>query len=167
MSNFILEILAENDEIKKFYEERVNYCDDSGVDLYVPQNISFGLGEVIFIDHKIKCRMLNDKGETVGFYLYPRSSISKTPLSLANSVGIIDKGYRGTIIAACRHNPTSEDLKYMFTKESCYENRGYEVKCGTRLVQICAPDLSPIKLRLVDSLDETKRGVGGFGSTGL
>ena len=40
----------------------------------------------------------NDKN--IGYYLYPRSSISKTPLILANSVGIIDSGYRGNIKAA-------------------------------------------------------------------
>ena len=33
------------------------------------------------------------------YYLYPRSSISKTPLRMSNSTGIIDAGYRGEIIA--------------------------------------------------------------------
>ena len=44
--------------------------------------------------------MLNNKtGQYHGYYLYPRSSIVKTGLRLANSVGIIDAGYRGEIIA--------------------------------------------------------------------
>lgn len=163
---YTLEICPENDTIKEFYKNRLNYSDDSGVDLYVPENISFGLGETKFIDHKIKCRMVNEKGDCVGYYLYPRSSISKTPLTLANNVGIIDKNYRGNIIAACRHNPTDADWKYLFTNHNGVENRGYELIKSSRIVQICAPDLSPLSLKLVDSLDLTDRGISGFGSTG-
>jgi dUTP pyrophosphatase len=164
---FTLEICPENEDIKKFYISRLNHSDDSGVDLFVPENISFGLGQTKFIDHKVKCRMLNVKGETVAYYLYPRSSISKTPLTLANSVGIIDKNYRGNIIAACKHNATDADWKYLFSNNNKgFENRGYELLKSTRLVQICAPDLSPIQIKIVDSLDETERGSGGFGSTG-
>ena len=37
---------------------------------------------------------------------------------------------------------------------------------GTRLFQICSPDLSPLKLVIVEELTETSRGEGGFGSTG-
>ena len=40
----------------------------------------------------------------------PRSSIAKTPLMLANSVGIIDAGYRGNLIAAVKYVPTFEIL---------------------------------------------------------
>ena len=87
------------------------------------------------------------------YYLYPRSSISKTPLIMANSVGIIDKDYRGDIMAKVRHIPFEgvED---------------YKVEMGTRLFQICSPDLSPLKLVIVEELTETSRGEGGFGSTG-
>ena len=40
-----------------------------------------------------------NKSFSTGFYLHPRSSISKTKLRLANSTGIIDAGYRGHIMA--------------------------------------------------------------------
>ena len=88
----------------------------------------------------------------VGYYSYPRSSISKTPLLLANSVGIIDSGYRGQIIGAFR-NLSIEP---------------YKVEQYTRLLQICAPDLRPFTVELVDNtfFEETLRGEGGFGSTG-
>jgi dUTP pyrophosphatase len=89
-----------------------------------------------------------------GFYIYPRSSIYKTPLRLANSVGIIDAGYRGHIIAMFDKN-INESL--------------VTVKRGERLVQICAPSLMPIVPILVDEYDinfGTGRGTGGFGSTG-
>jgi dUTP pyrophosphatase len=80
------------------------------------------------------------------FYLYPRSSISNTPLRLANSVGIIDSGYRGPMIA-------------------CFDGT-HTIKKFQRLVQVCTPTLEPMKVILVDNLDTTVRGEGGFGSTG-
>ena len=40
----------------------------------------------------------NSKTFNTGYYMYPRSSLSKTKLRLANSVGIIDSGYRGNLI---------------------------------------------------------------------
>ena len=88
----------------------------------------------------------------VGYFLYPRSSTgTKTPLRLANSVGIIDAGYRGNYIAAF-DNIRPVDFK---------------VDKEQRLVQICPPNMTyPLRVELVNGLDETERGVGGFGSTG-
>ena len=82
--------------------------------------------------------------------LYPRSSNSKTDLYLTNHVGVIDSGYRGFIMAKL-DNLGSID---------------YEVKKGSRLCQICAPDLSPLVLNLTSDLSKTTRGEAGFGSTG-
>ena len=89
----------------------------------------------------------------VCYFLYPRSSISKTPFRMANSVGIIDSGYRGPLKAVV-------DIKYKGEEP-------VEIEEGSRLFQICAPGLHRINdIQLVDSLDETIRGEGGFGSTG-
>ena len=85
----------------------------------------------------------------MSYYLYSRSSIVKTPLRLANSVGIIDAGYRGNIMAYV-DNIKTED---------------YIVERGTRLFQICSGDLSPLTFEMVNQLSETTRGIGGFGST--
>ena len=89
------------------------------------------------------------------YYLYARSSIYKTPFTLANNVGIIDAGYRGNICAA---------LHYSVSKN----RNGYaHVKMGTRMTQICMPGLCPnFHVRLVKKLSDTSRGSGGFGSTG-
>ena len=84
-----------------------------------------------------------------GYYLYPRSSISKTPLGLANSVGIIDAGYRGEICAVVRN----------------YSNIPYQIKKGDKLFQLCAPDLKPLVIKIVNELNSSIRGSGGFGST--
>ena len=91
-------------------------------------------------------------GIAVGYFLYPRSSTgTKTPLRLSNSIGIIDAGYRGNYIAAF-DNIRMESFK---------------VERLQRLVQICPPNLTyPLRLELVEDLEQTIRGTGGFGSTG-
>ena len=166
---YTLEILAENDSIKEYYKSRQNYSEDSGVDLYVPDDILIKPRDTCFIDHKIKCRLVDDYFKTYPFYLYPRSSISKTPLIMANSVGIIDKNYRGNIIGAVKYIVNDGEIYSIINYEAdsvSIRLPKYNVTEGTRLFQICAPDLSPLQVRLVDSLDETNRGTGGFGSTG-
>jgi len=151
--------------LKEFYvktREKQNQCHeqqihfDSGLDLCCPQDIIIKSGETAFIDLGIQCAawLPTEYGKPVipsGFYMYPRSSISKTPLRLANSVGIIDSGYRGNLIAAV------DNIK----------NQDYAIRRGQRLFQICAPDLSRVKITLVKELSKTERGSGGFGSTGL
>ena len=102
------------------------------------------------IDLGIKCEAFDDDGNPLSYYLRARSSISKTPMRLANAVGVIDSGYRGNIKAAL-DNIRDED---------------YTIKKGSRLVQICSPTLSPITVCIVDKVSETDRGEGGFGSTG-
>ena len=80
----------------------------------------------------------------------PRSSISKTPLRLCNSIGLIDAGYRGEIIAAV------DNIK----------EQSYKINVGERLFQLVAMNGSEINFELVSELTETDRGTGGFGSTG-
>ena len=102
-----------------------------------------------------------------GFYLYPRSSISKTRMRLANSVGIIDAGYRGDLIAAVDTIGLfgSTDIWNVW-KETLSPIKKYD-----RYFQVCAPDLSPFLVHIVDTAEDlsppTARGQGGFGSTGV
>lgn len=102
-----------------------------------------------------------------GFYLYPRSSISKTRMRLANSVGIIDAGYRGDLIAAVDTIGLfgSTDIWHIW-KETLTPIKKYD-----RYFQVCAPDLSPFLVHIVDTEEDlsppTTRGHGGFGSTGV
>lgn len=155
-----------NKSIYKLYEGIYSQHRDSGFDLFVPNSFDtshFTGGKPLKVDHKVSCAMykhtLVDDELTIiepcGYYLYPRSSISKTPYRLANTVGIIDSGYRGNLMAKI-------DCLYKDSGE--LEN---SVDIGDRLFQICTPDLSPLSsVKIVDNLDETQRGCGGFGSTG-
>jgi dUTP pyrophosphatase len=129
---------------------------DAGFDVYVPDHVLCLRDEVVKIDFGIQCsaQVVTDSGKlyNTGFYMYPRSSLSKTRLRLANAVGIIDSGYRGNLIGAF-------DIL-----EDC------SVTKNSRLTQICAPSLIPIFVEVVDKLsdlgEQTERGSGGFGSTG-
>ena len=141
---------------------------DAGFDVFLPRRNDMGddkwhtcfrgFNAANKVDFKIKCcaQMLNKDGTTYysPFYTYARSSISKTPLRLANNQGIIDAGYRGPIIG-------------MF---DCII-ADYFADPLTRFLQICAPGLVPIYVEIVDTLEElgpsTSRGEGGIGSTGL
>jgi dUTP pyrophosphatase len=109
------------------------------------------------VNFNVKCEMksynnIEKKLQPTGFYLYPRSSMSKTTLMLANHTGIIDSGYRGYIIGAFRNLASTP----------------VTIEKGQRLLQICSPDLRPFMITLVDEqiLSITERGDGGFGSTG-
>ena len=108
------------------------------------------------VNFGIKCSatisdLSRNTSTNTGYYLYARSSISKTPLRVANNQGIIDSGYRGSIIGVL---------------DNISQNTSYEAKKGDRLMQICAPNLMPIYVSIVTDLGEqTSRGEGGFGST--
>jgi len=154
-----------------------SFFPNSGFDLFVPSDTAFDLDFVTkFVDLKIKTEMIycdknlqvtleteeEEEPEMVsgasyscGYYVYPRSSMSKTPLMLANHVGIIDSGYRGNLIAALRKLPTDQTT--------------YTVEKHTRLLQICHPSLCPVFVVLVpeSELNSSERGEGGFGSTGI
>lgn len=101
------------------------------------------------------------KSFNTGYYMHPRSSLSKTKLRLANSTGIIDSGYRGHIMGM---------FDVIGVKDDNLIDCDYMGNTYDRYVQICAPGLVPILVNVVDSMDqlgeETIRGSGGFGSTG-
>ena len=113
------------------------------------------------------CMRAPSPAPACGFYLYPRSSISKTRMRLANSVGIIDAGYRGDLIAAVDTIGFfgSTDIWHVW-KETLSPIKKYD-----RYFQVCAPDLSPFLVHIVETEQDlgtpTSRGSGGFGSTGV
>jgi len=134
------------------YENHSTYHEgDSGLDLFFPEEINVGPRETKLISLGIQCEAYpsRNKDHNISYYLYPRSSIAKTPLRMANSVGIIDAGYRGLIKVAVDN--TSDEP--------------YCIEAGQRLFQICSPTLQPITFELSSYLSETDRGGGGFGST--
>ena len=142
-------IKPHNDIAREFYRNHGHFHDgDAGLDLYVLENIHYEPGETKAIKLGISC----EPEDGIAYYLFPRSSISKTPLRMANSIGLIDGGYRGEIMAVC------DNIK----------SEAYTVEKGQRLFQLVAMDSSPIQYELVEELEMmTTRGAGGFGSTGM
>ena len=136
-----------NDKANKMYNNHDHFHDgDAGLDLYVLEDIGFDPGESKLIKLGISCEPEDGKA----YYLFPRSSISKTPLRMSNSIGLIDGGYRGEIMASC------DNIKdYIYTLNK-----------GERLFQLVAFDSAPIIYSIKEKLTETSRGSGGFGSTG-
>lgn len=151
------------DLVEQYYKSHnSSYHGDCGLDLYclkdqtirarsISNKIHLGIHVAAFREYTYEVRGDAGGGWTPqSFYLFPRSSTgSKTPLRLSNSVGIIDSGYRGELIALV-DNVSDQD---------------FMIKAGERYFQLCAADLCQVSCRIVDTLDETERGARGFGST--
>ena len=80
--------------------------------------------------------------------IFPRSSVSKYDLTLANSVGVIDSDYRGPI-----------KLRFKSLGPTHY-------KVGDRVGQLVIMPIPAVELGQVEELDDTVRSEGGFGSSG-
>lgn len=115
-----------------------------------------------------------------GYYfdIVPRSSISKTPFSMANSVGIIDWSYRGELIVPVRVHHTNmgkENKNETFSSGmvEVFGKRPQSLSALAKLILYEKPYMFQLVLRkkykceFVEEgdLQETDRGAGGFGST--
>ena len=153
-------------EIVELYDSKItkltntrfsNKHPDSGFDLFVPDTVTIEARKIKLIDMKVSCAVSKVTGygdmdcEPSPYYMYARSSVSKRGIMLANSVGIIDSGYRGTLMAAF-FNTTDNPVT---------------IGKGDRIVQLCMPGLDyNFTVEVANSLEETERGAGGIGSTG-
>lgn len=153
-----LQICPIGDAAREFYTEQLDRTNENaGFDVYSVSDIK--VGEACeFIPFGAKFRMMRYQVDSLGcaeyedchFWLFPRSSIYKSQLIMANSTGVIDSSYRGELKAPV----------WSMSGNS-------QVKKGDRLFQIVAPDMGHIRrIRIVDELPDTVRGEGGFGSTG-
>ena len=97
---------------------------------------------------------------------FPRSSVSKYNLTLANSIGLIDADYRGEVLLRFKYNWQPED--YRIRTDNLLEGRVNADKLykkGDKVCQLKVTKVENVKFELVDELDSTNRGDGGFGST--
>ena len=120
----------------------------AGFDLYMPEagqipaggKVKVGLGFAAAIP----------KGY-VGL-ISPRSGVgTKQTLELANTIGIIDADYRGEWMATLR-------IK---------DGEPYSWEAQARLLQVVLVPVAKMQMRVVNELDDTERGEGGHGSSGL
>lgn len=148
-----LYVYVEDAELRRDMSNNRQRATDSGFDIMMPgTTLSRGF---CFLDTGINVAAVDDNGKLMPCLLLPRSSLSKTPLRLANSIGLLDMGYRGSVLAAVDVHDS------------------YEIKHGQRLFQICQHNFLPWhNIVFVDSIDQLPkatdtRGGGGFGSTGI
>lgn len=120
--------------------------DAAGLDLYCPFHIKVPADSQKKIPLGIAVEIPNGY---MGL-LVPRSSMSKTPLRCANSVGIIDADYRGEISIA-------------YENISCSD---YMIFRGDRIAQLIIVPIAVMDVEEAQTLSETERGNGGYGSTG-
>lgn len=159
MSEYRLHIKTVHTEL--YSNHKAAYSGDSGIDIFHPNEVCVAGNSTVIVDLEIQCEMKAlhtgfNLGDTElfinkSYLLVPRSSISKTPLRMANSIGIIDSGYRGNIKVAIDN----------------IRPEPYIIKKGERLFQIIAADLNPIIIKLVETVSDSDRRAGGFGSSGV
>ena len=122
--------------------------DDAGLDLRSAVDVEVGPGERSMVPTGIAVAIPDGYAGLV----LPRSGLASAHgLTMANAPGLIDAGYRGEVICAVVNLDRNEPVKIA---------RGDRI---AQLVVVAVPDLDPI---WVDELPSSKRGEGGFGSTG-
>ena len=98
-----------------------------------------------------------------GFHteIFPRSSISKYDLALANSIGLVDGGYRGEVLVRFKYAPP-----FHADGTSLLDRPIIRYKKGDKIAQLVVRQTVHVGIEEVEELSDTARGAGGFGSTG-
>jgi dUTPase len=170
---------------KEFYNRNVQRDNaNAGFDLFVCQECQCEAGKVSLLDLGCRARMVkcfsDGIEEEVHYWLAPRSSIWKSGVTQANSLGIIDKSYRGPLMGAVVpiYKPSGywsqmsagdgpKSGSYIWMNCDSRDTGSPTIEKGQRLFQVLAPDMGHIQeVRIVETLSDTVRGEGGFGSTG-
>jgi dUTP pyrophosphatase len=153
-------------KFKKLHEDAVlpTYAKagDAGLDITATSDGIATFGEDLanqwyYIEYKTGLAVEIPEGY-VGL-MFPRSSISKSSLFLANSVGVCDSGYRGEICFRFKIDAGIMDQ----CKTDGYEPAKY--KKGDRIGQLLIVPYPTIESEFADELSSTERGTNGFGST--
>lgn len=119
---------------------------DAGLDLTAVEILNEDLSQVTY-----KTGLAFEIPEGFVGLLFPRSSIRNYQISLSNSVGVVDSGYRG-------------EIQFTFVKNSGTPSKKYQV--GDRIGQLIIIPYPEIELIESETLSDTERGEGGFGSSG-
>ena len=136
---------SENFQLPKYHSEN-----SSGLDIVadIKDPVNLKLNEIFLVPTGIKLKIPQGYEGQVR----PRSGLALNHgITILNSPGTIDSDYRGEICVILINHGSKK----------------FEVEPKMRIAQIIFTEIASIKLKEVSTLDETKRGEGGFGSTGL
>ena len=139
--------------VKKLHEQAVlpTYGSEfsAGADLYAlaEEEIVFQPGETKFV----RTGLAMEIPEGYAGLIYARSGLAcKRGLAPANKVGVVDADYRGEVMVAL-HN---------------HSNTVQKISAGERIAQLVVAPFLKASFTEAETLNETVRGAGGFGSTG-
>ena len=122
------------------------HASDIGYDISASNDVTLKSNEVTLVNTGIA---INLPQQCAGFVL-PRSGLStKHKITLINSPGLIDPGYTGELLVPLMN----------------HGDKDYEIKAGDRIAQLVLINTYVVDFKVVDSLPETDRSSGGFGST--
>ena len=122
------------------------HASDIGYDISSSDDVILKSNEVTLVNTGIA---INLPKQCAGFVL-PRSGLStKHKITLINSPGLIDPGYTGELLVPLMN----------------HGDKDYEIKAGDRIAQLVLINTHVVDFKVVDSLPETDRSSGGFGST--
>lgn len=127
---------------------------DAGLDLRAKMTYKLPINKRVLVGTGVSVKIpVNHVG-----LLFPRSSLSKSGITMTNSVGVIDSDYRGEIMAS---------LMFHGVQGNCDT---LEIQAGERIVQLVVTPIVLVEPQVMEWSDEmwydTNRGSGGFGSTG-
>jgi dUTP pyrophosphatase len=121
---------------------------DAGYDLHAAEPVTLGPGERAVVGTGIAVAIPEGHAGLV----LPRSGLAfKHGIALVNAPGLIDSGYRG-------------ELRVLLLNTD--REHPFDVEPGDRIAQLMVVKVEAPELEELDTLEETGRGVGGFGSTG-
>ena len=122
------------------------HASDIGYDISSSNDVTLKSNEVTLVNTGIAISLPQ---QCAGFVL-PRSGLStKHKITLINSPGLIDPGYTGELLVPLMN----------------HGGKDYEIKAGDRIAQLVLVNTHVVDFKVVDSLPETDRSSGGFGST--
>jgi dUTP pyrophosphatase len=123
------------------------YSGDAGVDLAACERVELGPGERALVPTGLAVAI----PEGYAGYVQPRSGLAaKHGISIVNTPGLVDAGYRGEL----KVNLLNTDRREPFVVEP-----------GMRIAQLVILPLPEVELVEVDELPDSERGVRGFGSS--
>ncbi len=125
------------------------HADDAGADLVASESVTLGPGERALIGTGVSIALPHGYAA----FVVPRSGLAaKHGITVVNSPGTVDAGYRGEI---------------KVTLLNTDREHSFEVTAGDRIAQIIVMPVSRAVFVPVDTLPESVRGANGFGSTGV
>lgn len=123
----------------------------AGMDLKacIDEPVAIPPGQIVKVPTGIAIQIPN---RYIGGFVFPRSGLSsKNGISLINCVGVIDSDYTGELVCPVVNHSQKE----------------FTINPGDRIAQLVFMPVCNAALVAVEELDETERGSGGFGSTGI